>query len=241
VRDYRTHEERRIAERFPGDVAGHQVTVLHDAGLYRHLRCVPPDHSTWWFEIVTWPGSLAVRGDMGGGWIFSRVEDMFTFFRGKGHGTINPGYWAEKLPDCGRSVRVYSEGVFRARLDEALTDYDQAYPDLAAEHRRAKAAYATAPERERYPWKVHGPKEPAELKTLAEVRELVADHDTYGQLASQNGAYELLRELEQADVVSDSYGWSMSDWDWPFLWACHAIVWAIREYDRQRAGGGDRG
>ena len=233
IRDHRSHEERAMAERFPGDIAKHKLTVLRDDGLYRHLRCARPGSSFYWFEIVTWPGSLAIRGDMGGGWIFSRIEDMFAFFRSKGHGTINPGYWSEKLPDCGRSVRVYSEGVFRARLDEALADYDEAYPGLLVEHQRAKAAYLAAPPRERYPWKVHGPKEPAELKTPAEVRELVKDHDTYGELTSEGGARELLRVLEEADVVSGTYEWRMSDWDWPFLWACHGIVWAIERYDEQ--------
>lgn len=238
---YLTAEEREMVERFPRDIANHQLTVLRDDGLYRHLRCAPPGHSTWWFEIVTWPGSLAIRGDMGGAYLFSRTTDMFEFFRGhRGNLTgypINPSYWAEKLPDSGRSVRVYSEGVFRARLDEALTDYDKAYPDLVVEHERAKAAYDAAPRDERYPWKVNGPKEPAELKTPAEVRELVGDHDTDGQLVSEDGAYELLRKLERADVVSDIYEWSMSDWDWPYLWACHGIVWAIRQYDQARSGG----
>lgn len=61
-----TSQMTEAAERFTKDVAGHVMTVLHDDGLYRHLRFVQPDRSGYWFEIVTWPGSLAVRGEMGG-------------------------------------------------------------------------------------------------------------------------------------------------------------------------------
>jgi hypothetical protein len=222
VRDYRTDEERRIAEQFPGDVAGHKLTVRHDDGLYRHLRCSNPGNSFYWFEIVTWPGSLAIRGDMGGGWIFSRIEDMFEFFRShRSHGSrINPGYWAEKLPDSGRSVRVHSEQVLRVRLDEALAEYERdVYPELEAAHRRAVADAGHAPV-------------PRAPMTPDAVGELVADYAEDDRLRFEEGARELLAELERADVVGETWEWNLSDWDWPFLWACHAIVWAISEYDR---------
>lgn len=227
VRDHRTHEEQRIAEQFPGDVAGHKLTVLRDDGLYRHLRCAKPHAGVWWFEVVTWPGSLAIRGDMGGGWIFSRLDDMFQFFRAhRSHGgRINPGYWAEKLPDAGRSVRVYSEQVLTGLLGEALAEYEQPYPELAARHRRETAG----------PW-------PQPPMTPAEVQQLVAEFKEDDQLRFADGARDLLAELERAGVVSETYEWNLTDWDWPFLWACHAIVWAIAEYDRQKtAGGGSDG
>jgi hypothetical protein len=227
VRDYRTHEERRIAEQFPGDVAGHQLAVLLDQGLYRHLRCRNPANSFYWFEIVTWPGSLAIRGDMGGGWIFSRTEDMFEFFRShRSHGSrINPGYWAEKLPDAGRSVRVHSEQVLTDRLADALAEYDQRHPELLAKHQR---------EHGDSPW-------PAPPTTPDEARQLVADYKDDDRLRFADGARELLAELDRDGVVSDTWEWSFDDWDWPFLWACHGIVWAISEYDRQKAAGGNHG
>jgi hypothetical protein len=52
------------ADAFARNVANHIKNVLHDDGLYRHLRFARPDRSASWFDIVTWPGSLAVRGDM---------------------------------------------------------------------------------------------------------------------------------------------------------------------------------
>ena len=36
-------ELTKIAERFKRETAGHQMTVLHDDGLYRHLRFMNPE------------------------------------------------------------------------------------------------------------------------------------------------------------------------------------------------------
>src|SRR3954466_1726422 len=74
----------------------HEVTVLHDDGLYRHLRFRSPDHSAYWFDLITVPGCLIFRGD-GDSFVFSRTEDMFGFFRSSREGSINPTYWSEKL------------------------------------------------------------------------------------------------------------------------------------------------
>ncbi len=80
-------------EQFLKDVAGHKMRIHRDDGLYRHLEFRGPQGWHHWFEVVTWPNGLIIRGDMGN-WAFSRIEDMFSFFRGQ---RINPGYWQEKL------------------------------------------------------------------------------------------------------------------------------------------------
>ena len=112
--------ETMAAEQFAAYVTDHQMTVLHDDGLYRHLRfgC---RGAVGWFEIVTWPGTLTIHGDLGGTHTFSRLTDMFEFFRDR---PINPGYWAEKTPDYGISLREYSEDVFREQVVDALADLD---------------------------------------------------------------------------------------------------------------------
>lgn len=224
-----TAEERRIAEQFPRDVAEHQLEVLHDDGLYRHLKCSQPEHSwQFWFEVVTWPGSLAVRGDFGNGYVFSRTEDMFQFFRNSAG--INPGYWAEKLPDHGRTVKVYSESAFRDQYEEAVAEYEKdEYPELLAAYQRDLAAWQASPQASRLSTKPTAPTSPARL------RELCTRYDEDGDLAYEEGARPLLRELEEAGAASDTWEWSFTDYDRPFLWACHAIVWAIDQYDRVKA------
>lgn len=107
-------------ERFPGDIAKHQMTVIKDDGIYRHLRFAQPGTSCGSFDILTWPGYLAFVGDMGD-YVFSRVEDMLMFFR---HDHINPGYWAEKVQaeDKDSGVKEYSEDKARAWVKEQLDD-----------------------------------------------------------------------------------------------------------------------
>jgi len=70
------------AERFKRDTKDHEMTVLHEDGLYRHLRFRKPagGYSEYWFDLVTWPGVLVIRGDMET-FAFSRTEDMLAFFR----------------------------------------------------------------------------------------------------------------------------------------------------------------
>lgn len=223
--------EKQLAERFAKDTANHVMTVLHDDGLYRHLRFRDPGSSFYWFDIVTWPGSLAIRGDCGG-FMFSRTDDMFEFFRRNGNSRgINPGYWSEKLPDNGRSVHQYSEDVLRAKLPPLLDEYEAEYPARAADYEVAKASYDATALMDRWPYAIGGPREPYKPKTPADVREIVTDHDEDGLLAYEEGARQLLSALESAHVVSDTFEWDLTDWDWQYLWCCHAIAWGVAQYD----------
>ncbi|MBM0203232.1 hypothetical protein JNW90_09010 [Micromonospora sp. STR1s_5] len=184
--DAMNDHERELANRFKRDTANHAMTVLHDDGLYRHLRLADPKSSFYWFEIITWPGSLTVRGDCGG-FMFSRISDMFEFFRSNGNThRINPGYWAEKMPDGGRSVHVYSEDKLRAKVTDALDDYETNHPELVHLYLNAKAKYEATPHAARWPSAYKGPKEPVEPKTPAEVREIVTDHDEDGLLTFED-------------------------------------------------------
>lgn len=83
---------RDLLSNFNTHTAEHVMTVLRDDGLYRHLRFGKPGTGMYQFDLVTWPGYLAITGDIGT-YTFSRLPDMFDFFTGY----INHGYWAEKL------------------------------------------------------------------------------------------------------------------------------------------------
>ncbi|QIG58769.1 hypothetical protein SEA_DATBOI_105 [Gordonia phage DatBoi] len=78
-----------------GSTAEHRMTILRHDGLYRHIRFAKPGTGIWRFDLITWPGHLVVTGDIED-FHFSRIEDMFQFFRSR-PGYVNPGYWAEKL------------------------------------------------------------------------------------------------------------------------------------------------
>lgn len=128
-----------IAARFAKDVSRHEMTILLDEGLHRHLRFAAPQPNAWlhWFEIVTWPGHLAITGDMesfasksdADTFMTARHPDMFPFFRGKG---INPSYWSQKVSG-GAGVKEFSRDEFRKEVLDYIRDSIADYPDLIDE------------------------------------------------------------------------------------------------------------
>ena len=82
--------------KFLRDVRDHKMTIELDQDVHRSIRFGRPGHSAYYFRLNTWPGSLAISGDMGS-YVFSRTRDMFEFFRDPDMmGRINPQYWHEK-------------------------------------------------------------------------------------------------------------------------------------------------
>lgn len=122
------------AARFARDTANHVMIVLHDDGLYRHLRFKAPGTGSYWFDLVTWPNRLSFSGGVDG-YTFSREQDMFEFFRSHRSAgySINPDYWSEKV-DAGReAVRAYSEDLLRELISDHLDDVADNYaPGLRA-------------------------------------------------------------------------------------------------------------
>lgn len=227
-----------IAARFARDTRLHKLEILHDDGLYRHLRCRNRKSGLYWFDVVTWPGSLAIRGDLNTAYVFSRTSDMFTFFRLRRSETINPSYWAEKLPEGWRSVQTYSENLLHQNIRQTLREeYEDFLHDRLAEKAKDLGLDDVA----------HlGPElaKPCHKQTrdyMRELRAAVHEHffDDYWGCGTQ---YEdaALRGLDEFSFVSDDghkfaftdwVEWNLRDWDWSYLWACHAIVWAIDRYD----------
>ena len=113
---------------FLNDVANHEMTVLRDDGLYRHIRFRKPNMINMGFDLTTWPGYLCYSGDMGC-YVFSRIPDMLKFFRSDRPSAgleINPGYWGEKVQAVDRCspLKEYSPEKFRAAILRWLDDAD---------------------------------------------------------------------------------------------------------------------
>ncbi|NUP46161.1 MAG: hypothetical protein HOW97_02430 [Catenulispora sp.] len=193
--DYRTKAEKDAAERFPRETANHQMTILHDDGLYRHLRFAQPKpaSSSYWFDLITWPGSLTIRGDLGESYTFSRLPDMFEFFRGP-VGQINAHYWSEKLDNHRDSAKEYSE--------EAFANVVWTYVRECGEGRRGLAKA---------------------------IQQEIFDP---GFCCDEQTARDALEGFEyQGFKIHDVWELSFHNYKWTFLWACHAIVWGIAQYD----------
>ncbi|MDR7193380.1 hypothetical protein [Luteimonas terrae] len=122
-------------ERFRKGTAEHQMEIVLDSGTHRHLRFSKPGTSCYSFNIVTWPGYLAISGDMGAS-VFSRLPDMLEFFRADQKWQadnpdrlyINTGYWAEKLVANDGSAKVFAadrlEVVLKERFDDFMAEID---------------------------------------------------------------------------------------------------------------------
>jgi hypothetical protein len=123
-------KRRDVLADFLKNAAAQELNVAQDDGLYRHLKIRnKAGHQFNWFDIITWPGVLTINGDYGT-WVFSRIDDMFEFFRSgdraDGELRINEPYWAEKLQACDRTTYAAEEfdaDTFRAEILDSLEGY----------------------------------------------------------------------------------------------------------------------
>lgn len=115
---------QKIEKNFLRDVQDHTLEVV-EKGLLRYLKFRNKNGSSkHHFNITTWPGYLAISGDMGH-FVFRKEPDMFKFFRGK---IDSVGYITEKLiaEDLNRA-RVFSQEVLINSLKEIARQYHQYY------------------------------------------------------------------------------------------------------------------
>lgn len=194
---------------FTNDVALHQLTILHDNGLYRHLRCARPGTCIKFFDVVTWPKHLHIGGDTEG-FTFACVDDMFNFFRpmdGWNLSQISPQYWAEKITDGRERAREYSRALLEREIWRAVRDEYQT---------AGKGAMGLA---------------------MAVSNELI---DNLDFLDFEETARMALAEFKFAAPTgnidfSDLGERHIRDWAYSYLWACHAIQWAIGKYDMAKS------
>lgn len=120
-----------IAARFARETADHKMTVLHEDGLYRHVRFENPQYGgIYRFDLITWPHGLLIRGD-GPNFMFSLYPtvDLFDMFRGTARlGEINASYWAEKV--LAGKVQDWSEDRFRTWLVLEAAKDEARWPGL---------------------------------------------------------------------------------------------------------------
>lgn len=198
---------------FLRDVATHELTILQDQGLYRHLRFKQPNTSSMYFDLITWPGHLCYTGDMGT-YVFSRIRDMLEFFRRDSDEElpINPRYWSGKVQavDGGRHegcVFEYDHDKFLAVVNQYLTDWLEG---LSEEHQD-------------------------ELREAIEndVLRFADCDDEYGNYARVN---EFSAHVDGKDYeFIDFFEHSTRSLTSRYIWCCRALVWGIGKYDEAKA------
>lgn len=210
-------------QQFLKEVANHKMTVLHDDGVYRHIRFKDPDTICMHFDLITYPGYLVYSGDMGC-YVFSRLSDMFEFFRtdrqhlrtGKTLG-INLGYWCEKLQavDGNRhqaGATEFSEEKFKRVIVEYLVSWIR------------DNAYRTSKEERRELWD----------EVMDEV--IGADGDS-GGYRMQAAAYDFSHTTRSSDIefyFRDLFEYDFTEYTHSFMWCCYALAWGIQQYDNAK-------
>lgn len=208
---------------FLRDVAQHQMTIIHDEGEFRHIAFRRKTSRSFAFEITTWPGYLAITGDMGS-FVFTRLMDMFYFFRrdndSRSELPINQSYWAEKL------VATSSNG----RHSSGCEEYD---PD---KFRRAIYSEALRLCREAVASGLDKEERADLIDDLKEVRDAGLDDEGAAYRAVDEFRFHH-KKLRQPLSICDFWEHNLNRWTYHYTWGCYAIVWAIRQYDaREKAG-----
>lgn len=187
-------------DQFRADIAQHTIIVKRNDGLYRHLRCSRGGKYAHSFEVITWPGYLCYCGDMGC-FVFTRLPDMFEFFRGRVTAMIDRDYIAEKAVavDKPDGLRGFSEELFEAAVK---ADFESFTEDWSEEDK---------------------------ARLWEEIDDCVLQAASDGPSAAIEAAMSMSHNGR--DVCPDFYEHQLEEFTSRFVWCCYAIPWAIEQYD----------
>jgi hypothetical protein len=208
-----THE--CTEELFLKDVDHHVMSVLRDDGLHRHIRFKRADSGSYWFDLITWPGTLCIDGDCGT-YVFRRLEDMFRFFRTDRDWlrdgatlAINPGYWGEKLQakSMHGGYEEFSADLVRESIKSRFDDWVES----------------------------EGPDEAVK----ADLWEAIENDVLY---YSDEDPHEFMRAIHGFNhngfEFTDFWETKTHDYTFHFIWCCYAIAWGVKTYDEAKKDAG---
>ena len=203
-------------EQFLKDVSNHEMHILHEDGIYRHVRFKKPNTSCYHFDLITYPNYLVYSGDMGC-YVFSRLDDMFEFFRADKRNSdelyINEGYWAEKL----RAVDGSRNSADAMEFDE------DAFRGVINEYRvRWVREYGLDKQQRRNLW--------------GDIENSVMSRIEDGELAACSAAYEFSHRTNgDTFQFEDIFDYSFKRYTFHFIWCCYAIAFGVKKYDEAKA------
>lgn len=193
---------------FLKDVAEHQMTVELDQGVHRSIRFGRPDSGMMHFRLTTWPGHLAFSGDMGT-FVFSRLADMFEFFRSKPYKDekvpIKVGYWMEKCD----AQDTHGDGMLEfdpERLRERCKECWEEHFEDRIESDEAKECWSEI-----------------ESSVLGANPYLTRVHDALAEFDHEGFQFY------------DAWEWNLTRPTFRMMWCLYAISWGIQQYDAATA------
>jgi hypothetical protein len=232
-----------IARHFERDFAEATMTVQREDGLFRHIEFSAPKSMNR-LIVVTWPYNLLMAGSHGS-FHFERfgndTEDMFDWLRGS---RPNPDSWTSKLVNGRDSVEEYDRSLMVAAINDCVAEAVE--DDWAPEGLHAAVdeevlgshlldtkdtAFQLVSEFE------HGMKYRAECSCG-----LFEDFDVHGSATTwecskcrSDGRKHESYVYKVGGFDFDGFTeWSVDKLSYHFVYQCHAIVWAIGQYDAAR-------
>lgn len=212
-------------EQFLKDVAQHEMIVMRDDGVNRHIRFKKPDTSEMYFDLITWPGHLCYTGDMGT-YVFQRLDDMFEFFRTdrqtKERLYINLGYWTEKLIAVngsrhGGKAEEFNEEKFLRVINEYRVNW----------MRSAKESGSLDINDRRELWEAVDDEVLCYLKDGGD-RVLNAAYDFHHDTVSK------YRQKPYSWQFTDLFENDFNEYTHGMVWCCYALAWGVKKYDESK-------
>ena len=193
-------------EQFLDDVKNHELTIHKNDGVYRHLTFATPNDCNQHFNITTFPDHLVITGDMGT-LVFSRLHDMFDFFRSDDL-RINPDYWAEKIQSASYQGKIESYSEFDT--DEVKRCAQEDLDDFLEQNMLSEL----------------------DKEELLEEfdSEILHSEDEYEIV-------EAISNFSFKDFKFDEFHWGgCRVYTYSYIWLCYAIVWGIKKFDELNEG-----
>jgi hypothetical protein len=194
-----------VREQFMDCVREHKMEVVMDNGVHRNLRFSKGSVFDS-FGITTWPGHLCVYGDRGT-YVFSRLYDMFDFFRkNEASPNISPYYWGEKIQAISR-FDGYEEFDPEAFRESVMHYLEYWFDDQESDEREELRE-----ELERF----------LGYCDMSNEYYAYSDAHDWEYTSSSNKVYRLT-DFHEYRIMKHTYN---------YLWCLYAIVWGIEQYDQ---------
>ena len=214
-----SNDYAEAAASFQRGTAGHEMTVLHQDGLYRHLRFQTPGNgSSYGYDLITWPYNLTIRA----GWTFTfsidATNDMLDLFRRTAFpGEINPDYWQEKVTAGRDEIESFSEELLKKKIEGTVQQWER---DVLSSQADRDALRAAVQEHFFGEWPEYS------LEYEAEAHRALSDF-SFSPEGAKPGGWPL--------TFDRWYEWKLSEFSPGFLWCCHAIRHGVSLYEASLA------
>lgn len=206
-------------------VKNHELKILHDSGIYRHVSFAKPGTNDYSFSLVTWPGYLSISGDCGS-YTFSRIPDMFDFF-GRNINQIDLRYWEEKIESSDKNgeIKKWDQGLYQDQIIECLKSrFDVSDESLFDELEEEDLDEKEGDDSEDVPT--------SDLKKcLAKVKEEGIWDAENGWIASERMTGF---EYEGDYIFPDFWEYDCHEYTHRYIFCCLAIAWGINKYFEEK-------